>query len=287
MQRRAAAGYAALFLLVAIVGFSLVATATPPQLTFESPDHRIADETNVTIDGVEYNASLDAEVTEPEGGGHGGGGGAELVRSGTLTTVNESAVMTATWDNGSTIAYRNSSWSVRVLDNTTARLTEQLDRAAILANDSTVENETRTIDGETYVVRLTDDGDGELIPAADYFPEPATQTVGVGDQLRYEGRAVTVDRVTTDGVVVTWTGRSVTELSVADDANVTVGDTTYYAHFPDNETLVLSRNFERVESHEAALAQHQTHTNGLWGITIVSGTGMVLLVAFSFLPSRY
>lgn len=283
MQRRAAAGYGAVFLVVGILAFSLIATATPPTLTFQNPDHRLGDETNATIGGTEYNVSVEAELSE----GDGEGGGGELVRSATLVTVNDSARLTATWANGSTVTYRETDWTVRVTDDSTVQLVEELDRTAILEDDPSVENETQTIDGVTYVVRITDDGEGELIPAEEYFPEPATETIRVGDTVQYEDESATVANVTGEGALLSWTGRETTEIGVSEGANVTIGGTTYYAHFPDNETLVLSDNFERVEAHEAAAAQQKKHTDGLWGITLVSGTGLVLLVGFSFLPSRY
>ena len=288
MQRRAAAGYAGLLFLVGIVAFSLIATATPPELTFQNPDHRLSDGENATIGGTEYNVTVTAEVSEPDGGGHGGGGGAELVRSGTLTTVDESARQTATWANGSQVTYLNDTWTVSVVNNESARLIEVIDREAILQNDSSVRNTTQTIDGVTYVVSVNaDGGNGTLIPADDYFPAPAAEPVSVGDEIQFDGRTVTVTRVTSDGVLLVWTAPETIETSVSDGANVTVGNATYYAQFPDNETLVLSDNFERVEQFQEEREQFETHRNGLWGVTILGSVGGVLLVGLSYMPSRY
>lgn len=285
MQRRAAAGYAATMIVVGVIAFSLIATATPPELTFQNPAHRVSDGGTLTVDGTTYDVSVTAEIEESDGGGHGGGGGASLVRSGTLTTVNESARQTATWGNGSQVTYLDETWTVRT-NNTSATLTEVIDREAILRNDSTVENETTTVDGVEYVVRI--EGDNRtLVPASDYFPDPETTTVSEGDSIQFQDRQVTVERVDSDGVLLVWTAPEEVEVSVSDGANVTVGSTTYYAHFPDNGTLVLSRNFERVHEFHEAQDRFSTHTNGLWGVTLVSGSGAILLIGLSFLPSRY
>ena len=284
MQRRAAAGYAAAFLVVGVVAFSLIATATPPELTFQNPDHRLAEEDPVTIDGTEYTvANVEAEVEESDGGGHGGGGGASLVRTANLTTVNDSVRQTATWANGSQVTYLADEWHVRTT-NRSATLTEVVDREAILQNDSRVENETTTLDGVEYVVRV--DGDNRtLVPAGDYF-NPATVTVAEGETIQFDGRAVTVERIDGDEALLTWTTTERQSVTFS-SGNVTIGSTTYYAHFPDNDTVVLSQNFERLHEFHENEESFTTHKNGLWGVTLLSGTGAIFLVALSFLPSRY
>ncbi|QLG60952.1 hypothetical protein [Halorarum salinum] len=172
MQRRAAAIYVAFFLVVGAVSFSLIATASAPELSFENPEHELGQGDTFTVDGTEYTvASIDAEMSGGGGGGHGGGGGAALERSATLNATDES--------------------------------------------------------GNT------------------------------------------------------------TEVSVDDEANVTLGETTYFAHFPDNSTLVLTQEFDQYRAYQEQTVQQKKHTDGLWGVTLLSSLVAVFMVGLAFLPSRY
>jgi len=138
MQRRAAALYAVLLLVVGVVSFSLISAASPPELAFDNPEHELGEGAELVVDGETYTVdAVDAETSSGGGGGHGGGGGAELVRSGTLTYTNESALATATWENGSEVTFRNETYTVGVegANATSVSLTGRHDRPERSADD--------------------------------------------------------------------------------------------------------------------------------------------------------
>ena len=290
MQRRAAALYAVLLLVVGVSAFSLITVATPPELAFDNPEHKLGEMEQFQVGETTYTVdAIDAEMKGGGGGGHGGGGGPELVRSGTLVYTNESALDTATWGNGSDVTFRNETYTVLVdgADATSVTLEGTINRTAILQNDTTVQNAVQTVDGTEYVVREGADDNRTLIPAADYFPEPERLTVEQGEAVQFDGNEYTVAAVGSDGARLSRPTTEEIEVPVSSHANVTVGDQTYFAHFPDNETLVLTTNYERYQAHQAQMDQFTEHENGLWGVSIVTGIGAVFLIALAYLPSRY
>ncbi|MFC7070053.1 hypothetical protein [Halobaculum lipolyticum] len=289
MQRRAAAIYVAFFLVVGAASFSLIATASAPQLSFENPDHRLSQGDTFTVGDQEYAVSeITAEMEGGGGGGHGGGGGAELVRSGTIEYTNDSARYTVEWANGSDVTYDGQSWAVATDNGSeTVTLVENVDRTAILTNDSDVENETTTVDGQEYVVERSGDN-RTLIPADEYFPAPETREYAVGDEVDdIEDNTATVASVTSEAATLEYVAPRTNEISVANHANVTVGSTTYFAHFPDNSTMVLTQEFDTYAQYEEETAMQTTMTNGLWGVTILSGVSAFFLVGLAYMPSRY
>ncbi|MEZ3144826.1 hypothetical protein [Halobaculum sp. MBLA0143] len=290
MQRRAAALYAVLLLVVGVSAFSLITVATPPELAFDSPEHELGETEEFQVGDTTYTVdAIDAEMQGGGGGGHGGGGGPELVRSGTLVYTNESALDTATWGNGSDVTFRNETYTVLVdgPNATSVTLEGTINRTAILQNDTTVQNDVQTVDGTEYVVREGADGNRTLLPAADYFPEPERLTVEQGQAVQFDGNEYTVAAVGGDGARLSRPITEEIEVSVSNHANVTVGDQTYFAHFPDNETLVLTTNYEQYQAHQDRMDQFTEHENGLWGVSIVTGIGAVFLIALAYLPSRY
>ncbi|WP_435146786.1 hypothetical protein [Halobaculum sp. P14] len=293
MQRRAAAIYVAFFVVVGAASFSLIATASAPHLSFDNPNHELAPGESITVDGTQYRLTeITAEMQGGGGGGHGGGGPATLVRSGTLEWTNQSSRYTVEWANGSTVTYDGEDWTVVVEsgdDPTQFTLRENIDRSAILQNDSSVENETTTVDGQTYVVRkATENGSRELVPADDYFPEPATREYAEGDEVSdVQNHTATVASVTGSGATLEWFAPRTNTIDVADTANVTLGSTTYFAHFPNNQTLVLTQNFEQYDEYQHQSSLHTTMKNGLWGVTILSGVVAFLMTGLAYLPSRY
>ena len=289
MQRRAAAIYVAFFVIVGAASFSLIATASAPQLSFDNPDHRLSQNDTFTVGDQQYTVSgISAEMEGGGGGGHGGGGQASLVRSGTLEYTNESARYTVEWANGSSVTYDGQSWAVSTDNGSgTVTLVEEVDRTAILANDDSVENETTTVDGQEYVVERSGDN-RTLIPADEYFPAPETREFGVGDEVDgVENTTATVASVTAEAATLEYFAPQTNEISVANHANVTVGSTTYFAHFPDNSTMVLTQEFDTYEQYEEETAMQTTMTNGLWGVTILSGVSAFFLVGLAYMPSRY
>lgn len=74
---------------------------------------------------------------------------------------------------------------------------------------------------------------------------------------------------------------------VSDKGNITLSNQTFFATFPNNNTLVLSQDFQSLEESEQAATHFKEGTVGLWGVTILSGLSAVLLIGLAYLPSRY
>ncbi|WP_313693250.1 hypothetical protein [Halorarum halobium] len=292
MQRRAAAVYVAFFLVVGAVSFSLIATASAPHFSVEDPEYTLEGGESFTVDGTQYNVqSIEAEMTGGGGGGHGGGGGATLERSATLNWTNSSARYTQAWENGSTVTYDGDDWNVSIepsADPSEVTLREAQNHTAILSEDPAVENETTTVDGQVYVVqRAGENGSRELIPAEDYFPAPATQQFSEGDEVQFAGNETTVAAVSNTTVTLEWFAPQTNEIAVEDTANVSIGANTYFAHFPNNETLALTQDYGQYQAYQEQSTAFKTHSDGLWGVTLLSGLISVFVTGLAYLPSRY
>ncbi|MFB6107249.1 MAG: hypothetical protein ABEJ82_00205 [Haloplanus sp.] len=285
MQRRAAAIYVAFFIVLGAASYSLIATASAPGISFQNPEHRVTQGDQFSVDGRQYTVSkLTAEM---QGGGH--GSSARLSRSGQLTWTNESARYTETWDNNSTVTYDGTQYQVLVAsgeDPSTFELQETINRTAILQNDSSVANQTVTVDGTEYVVRGQGD-QRELVPASEYFPTPASTQYEEGQQIQYNGNDTTVDTVASDGVTLAWNAPKDNTVEVSDQSNVTLDGGTYLAYFEDNSTLVLTKNFQSYDRQSQRIEEYHKHVTGLWGVSIVSFAVAALLVGMAYLPSRY
>ncbi|MFB6092483.1 MAG: hypothetical protein ABEK02_05685 [Haloquadratum sp.] len=282
MQRRAAAIYVALFIVIGAASYSLIATAQAPHIEFDDPAYELAAGDQFQVGDRTYTVS--SISTTEQGGGH--GAAATTVIQGQLQYTNQSARYTATWENNSTITYDGTEWRVLVenaTDPTTFTLRENLNETAILQADPNASAEMVTQDGTQYVVINND----RLVPAAEYFPAPETRTYAEGDALQYEGNATTVDSVTKSNVVLAWTAPRTNTIDVGNNANVTLSGQTYLAHFPDQSTLQLTQNFESYTRQEAAIQRYHTHVHGLWGVSIASFLAAVFLIGFAYLPSRY
>lgn len=290
MQRRAAAVSIAFFLVVSAASYALIATAEEPTVDFEDPEYSLQQGESFTMDGQDYNVtSIEASMQSSGGGGHGGGGGETLVRSGEISWTNESASYTESWDNGSSVTIDNVSYTVLVGDGedpSSFTLREELDRQAILQNDTDANNETYTDDnGDEYVVVQGEDGE-ELVPVEEYF-DTEERTYEEGDQLTYNGQQVTVETVTADAATVTWTASRENTASLTHLENVTLGDQTYLVYFPNNDTVYLTQQFDAYDRQTERIDQHHRHVNGLWGVNILSGLAAFLMLGLAYLPSRY
>lgn len=284
MQRRAVAVYVAVFLVVGGAAGTLVATADTPEVSFEDPEFELSAGDTFEHAGQTYSVTQVTEKTES--GGH--GGGASHFMLGTIKW-NVTAEASASWSNGSTVSYDGEEWTVVIEgeDPSEVTLREQIDKTAILQNDSSADNETVTSDGEEYVVVRDESGDKTLVPADEYFPAPEERTFAEGDALEYEGNDATVDNVTTSEAVLVWETIENRELEVQQGDTVTLGDTTYVAHFPDKKTLVLSSDQEAYQAQLNQIDTFQEYATGLRRIAAILTMGALTLIGLAFVPSRY
>ncbi|SFR70247.1 hypothetical protein [Halogeometricum limi] len=285
MQRRAAALYVALFVVIGAASYSLIATAETPHIEFQNPDYELSSGESFEAGSQTYNVQeISAEV---ESGGH--GGGSSLVRSGTLNYTNQSARYTETWENNSTVTIEDVEWTVLVPEDENATqftLREDINETAVLQQDPNADDEMVTRNGTPHVV-IEDNGTTRLVPAGDYFDDPQTRQYSEGDTFDYEGNQTTVDTVGSSAVQVSWNAPRTNTIEVASHGNVTLGDQTYLAHFPNNETLQLTSDFESYNAQTERIETFHTHESGLWGVSIISFLTAVLLVGMAYMPSRY
>lgn len=283
MQRRAVAVYVAVFLVVGGVAGTLVATADTPKVSFEDPEFELSAGETFQHAGQTYSV---AKVTEKtESGGH---GSASHFMQGTIKW-NVTAEASASWSNGSTVSYDGEERTVVIEgeDPSEVTLRGQIDKTAILQNDSSADNETVTSDGEEYVVVRDEGGNKTLVPADEYFPAPEVRTFAEGDSLDYEGNDATVDTVTTSEAVLVWETTENKELEVKQGDTVTFGDTTYVANFPDKKTLVLSSDQQAYQAQLTQIDTFQGYMTGLRRIAAILTMGALSLIGLAFVPSRY
>lgn len=160
MQRRAAAVYATIFVLLAAGAYIMIGVAEEPAVTIEDPDVTVSEGESITVDGRTYNASIGIQVTDAVG--------AEG-REATLQWVNASEKQTATLENNTELPVIDVSWPTQ-----TARVTTTLE------NGSTV-----SFEGSKYTVKV---GEDEFTLVSDEQQERFV----LGDTFAYKNNETTV-----------------------------------------------------------------------------------------------
>ena len=175
MQRRAAAIYAAFFLVVAAGAYGAIGFAQEPTVTVDDPAHSLSSGGTLTADGRTYTVgSVQAGTNE----------GNDL-RSVDLSWVNQSARYTAELEHNSTVPPTDVVW-----EGQTAR------QSATLLNESTV-----TVGGTDYRLVVAS---GESPSEFTLQAGESSQTVALGDTIAYEGEQATVTAIDTRSVRVVW-----------------------------------------------------------------------------------
>jgi hypothetical protein len=285
MQRRAATAYVLLFLVLGAGSYGLIATAQPPEVTFDDPDHRLSAGDRFAVDDRRYTV---ASVSAEEGSGD-HGGGTSVTYAATLRWTNDSATYTETWAPGDAVTAGGFAGEVEVAnasDPTAFTLVDRVNRTAVLAADPDADNETVTRNGEEFVV-VTEGNTTRLVAADEYFPAPETRTFAEGDRFAYAGNRTTVGNVTSDGVPVSWTAPRTNEVELSQRSNVTLAGQTYFVYFAGEDEVVLESDYSVYAEQAAAVDSYTETENGLWGVTILSGVSAALLIGLAFLPSRY
>lgn len=120
-----------------------------------------------------------------------------------------------------------------------------------------------------------------------------------GDRFNYAGQTYTVASIeatessggeTSYETVIEWNNESMNgtqSASVSQHGNVTLSGDTFFAHFDSGDEVILSADFVELRQYNYNTAQYESHTNGLWGVTILSGVTLILLLGMAYMPSRY
>lgn len=234
MQRRAVALYFAFFVVVGAAAYGLIVTASAPTVSMDGQAYTEGDA--VTFGERTYTlSSVEASSGGGGGGGHGGGGG--VTRSGELSWTNESARISTTIDNGSTVPPTDVVWA-----DQTARREATFDAGSTVAyNGSSYEVAVNATAGTLTLTNVDDAADNT--------------TLGTGDTFQYRGFEATVTAVDDGGATVVW-GNSY--LLVVETANVSD---------PTEATFHEQRNLTQLAASDPALYDEVITQNGVRKVT--------------------
>lgn len=170
MQRRAAAIYAAFFILVGLGAYAFVGIAEQPTVSLSGDEYAAGATLDVgdrtyTVEGVDADAD-----------------------SGTLAWRNESAVFSVMFENDTTVSPLEVQW-----DGQRARW------SSTFANGSTLPYENGT-----YRVETNTSAEPPTATLRHVENASMNESVAVGDTLAYQGNETTVTAIDADGVSLTW-----------------------------------------------------------------------------------
>lgn len=262
MQERAAALYIALFLVLAAGSYGMIGAAEAPTFAYDDPEHELSvgDEFDVgdvtyTLDGIDDEDELEATITWEE-------------------IVEQDASLA----DGDEIERNNETWIVSLSDEEDP---ETFELRQSLPEDAN----TTEIDGVEHVI-VEEDEDGVVSVPVDEYDELDRETYAVGDTFVYEGEETTVESVTNESVLLTWSAPVEQQNELEQGEQTTIGDQEFIAVFPNDSTLQLSTDIEAYQEHQDTLDQFTDRVNGLWGVFNLSIVGIVVLGALAFLPVR-
>ncbi|QSG01569.1 hypothetical protein [Natranaeroarchaeum sulfidigenes] len=264
MQRRAAAGYVALFLVIAVGAYGLAVTAESPEITLEDPEYDVEEGDQFEAEGVTYTLT---EVTRDDG-----------VPTGTLEwniTVDEEE----SWEHGDVIEYQESDYEVLIPNET--------DPSEFTLREEPGDDLDVRGEGDDRVIRVEEDGEEEFVPIDEYEPLDR-QTFAEGDAIEYDEHDATVAEVTEDEVRIEWTEEATDDLTLREGLEVAQlsEDQTYIAHFTAGDRLQLTSDHESYNEQADEIAYFEERTDGLTVATILSGLTAFLLVGMAYLPRK-
>ncbi|WP_435362622.1 hypothetical protein [Haloarchaeobius sp. DYHT-AS-18] len=284
MQRRAAAAYVAIFLVLTVGAYAFITIAEAPEVGLENPDATLKSGDTITVDGRQYNAA-EVSASESSGGGHGGGGGVTYTAK--LVWVNESATTSETWTNNTTVTYEDTTYRA-FIENTSSP------NEVTLRWEPGDQYSPQWVDGTQYIDGDLDKPDRQAVTVEEFIASSdnssiQTRTLEVsGETMTFKGNESTVTRAP-ETITFTWTSPTENEVSFGQNANVSLNGVAYAAHFPTDDSVELKRGESAQQSLAASIeTEHRfkERINGVWGVVLVGGTGLILLVAFAFLPRK-
>ena len=251
MQRRAAALYFALFLVIGAGSFGYIqmVDAQKPTVELESDEYSQGDV--LTVDGRTYVVSEIAAENASEG--------EEAAVTGTLSWTNQSARATATLENATNATYQNASWEVRI-DNA-SDVSQFTLRENV--NDSQQDPQTVTFSEGEQFDYTTEDG--------------ATQAARIDD---------VTGNVSTPSVTLSWEEPKENQIELTEGANVTLNGQQRVVHFPSSDSVQLSTDIATYQDAQDKLAYFDERKKGLWGVSIISFLAAIVLLGTAYLPVK-
>lgn len=279
MQRRAAAVYFALFVLIGAGTFAFIQVGTSqPDVRLDAPVLATGD--SITVAGEDYT------LTGIETG---------AARTGTLEWTNQSAVATLELENGSTTPYDGDEFRVTIENRTDVsefRLVEAFNVSALLRADAAVENQLATINETEYVVYRANQS---IVRLAEWLPEPRrlgpfAEGDSIEDFPTDDGNvSVSVRSVTPAMTTLAWNAPANQSVELTEGSNVTLGGEAYFAHFTDDSHVQVANTAQHWDAYQAELSHEEAWFErhaGLWAVVIASFMTAVLLLAAAYMPVR-
>lgn len=204
--------------------------------------------------------------------------GGTVTYKGNKTTVTEvtSENVTLVWGDDYRVLIPNASEpTANVTDPSGFAFKQVWDIEMWLEADPTVENETVTrADGNRYVVNRETN---RTVPLSAYLGPVEVTRFTEGESFVYQGTEVLVENVTAESVLLSWYGPVKHTRSLSANETLIINGTSYVAHTPGDESLVLTSDIENYRRQVSAREYYTERINGLWGVTILSGLAAVFI----------
>ncbi|WP_440992327.1 hypothetical protein [Haloarchaeobius baliensis] len=284
MQRRAAAAYVVLLLVITAGAFAFISTAEEPAVSLEDPDETLQSGSTLTVNDRVYNVSDVSASSGGGGGGHGGGGGVSY--EAVLTWTNESAQWSETWSNNSTVTYQGDTYRAFIANS--SEPTE-----ITLRWEPTDRFSPQWTDGVQYLDAEPDTPDRQAMRVDEYIANSnntsiQTVTIDTTSSLEFNGNETTITTAPQQATF-TWTAPRTNEVTFGQHENVTLNGVSYAVHFTNEDTVTLQEGEDAQAALYAQLddkSRFHERINGFWGVVIVASLGLVLLVTLAFLPRK-
>lgn len=273
MQRRAAAAYFALLVVLATGAAAFLWVSGQPPVDLAGPTY--GDNDTFRVGDVTYTVNATA-------------GGAYRLR-----WFNASRRAATRLGNGSTIQYRNETYRVAVENGTSPPrfgLMAVQNVSALLAADPAVEDAVAEQDGTRYV--FYENGSRQRLSA--YLPEP--ERLGPypeGGMLEWplENATVTarVDRVSNATVRLFWPAPQNETIALAEGENVTLAGTVHFAHVPEDggvQVLAVDEHWSDYRADRALQGRYHERRAGVWAVLVMSVIAAVVLLSVASMPVR-
>ena len=272
MQRRHAALYAALLLILAAGSYATIGAVESPVITISNPDHSYDVGDDIPINGRIYKVtSLMDNFAE-------------------LEWIDASATKKENWGINDKIQIDISNESIEFtissisLDSSTP--TFHLTEIRSLGDMPTIQ-----VESETYVVLNESNQDNPiLIPMDDYlmskFGPPISNEFTIGSVIQYNSNSASVIGISEQEITVSWPYPKSNTMAISEGDILESNETNYIAHF-ENNLLHLSSDISGYERQSTVIKKFNERLNGLWGVSILGSIGAIILISMAYLPSRY
>jgi len=283
MQRRAAAAYVVLLLVITAGAFAFISTAEEPAVSLEDPGETLQKGSTLTVNDRVYNVT-DVSASEGGGGGHGGGGGTTYEAA--LVWTNESAQWTESWANNSTVTYQGDTYRAYIAN--TSEPTE-----ITLRWEPTDRFSPEWVDGVQYIDAEPDTPDRQATRVDTYIENSNNssiqpRTIDATSTLDYNGNETTITTAP-EQATFTWTAPRDNEVTFGQHENVTLNGVDYAVHFTNENTVTLQQGQDAQVALYDQLhdkSRFNERINGFWGVVIVGSLALVLLVTLAYLPRK-